>query len=79
MDLDPDPNLDADPDRAFYSSLTFKILTKNKFFKKSSAYYFLKVHLHYYSKKKVTKQLESRFFLLFLLGDIRIQIQIQTS
>jgi hypothetical protein len=36
-----------------------------------SAYYFLKVHLHHFSKiisqKEVTKLLESRFFLLFWL------------
>jgi hypothetical protein len=46
-----------------------------------SAYYFLKVHLHHYSKiksqKEVTKQRESRFFLLFLLDDRRIRIRIQ--
>jgi hypothetical protein len=38
----------------------------------------LKVHLHHLSKikspKGVTKQEESRFFLLFLLDDRRIQI-----
>ncbi len=42
-----------------------------------SASYFLKVHLHHFSKiksrKEVTKQKLSRFFLLFLLADIRIR------
>jgi hypothetical protein len=46
--------------------------------KSYSANYFLKVHLHHFSKikspKEVTKQLESRFFLLFLLADRRIRI-----
>ncbi len=44
------------------------------------AYYFLKVHLHHFSKisqKEVTKQLESRFILIFLIGDRRIQIRIR--
>jgi hypothetical protein len=49
-----------------------------------SAFLFLKVHLHYFSKikkspKKVSKQQESRVFLLFLLADRRIRIQIHTS
>ncbi len=38
-----------------------------------SAYFFFKVHLHNFSniksQKEVTKQLKSRFFLLFLLND----------
>jgi hypothetical protein len=48
-----------------------------------SADYILKVHLHNFSmvksQKEVTKQWESRFFLLFLLGDRRIRIRIQES
>ncbi len=43
-----------------------------------STYYFLKVHLHHFSKiksqKEVTKQYEARFFLLFLFDDKRIRI-----
>ncbi len=56
-----------------FSSLTFKTPTKNYF----TAYLFLKVYFHHFSKIKkqeVTKQLKSRFFLLFLLDDRRIQI-----
>jgi hypothetical protein len=41
-------------------------------------YYFLKVHLHSFEKikihKEVTKEYESRFFLLFLLDDGMIRI-----
>jgi hypothetical protein len=41
----------------------------------------LKVHLHHFSKvksqKEVTKQWESRFFLLFLLDDRRVRIRIR--
>ncbi len=67
-----------------FSSLAFKMPTKNKLKKTFSAYLFLKVHLHHFSKKKspkeVTKQ-ESRFFLLFLVAvrRIRIRIRIHTS
>ncbi len=40
-----------------FSSLTFKTPTKNWFFKRSfSAYYFLKVHLHLFSKIKKSKR-----------------------
>ncbi len=49
--------------------------------KRFSAYYFLKVHLLNFSKiisqKEVTQ--ESKFFLLFLLGDRRIRIRFQES
>jgi hypothetical protein len=39
------------------SSLTFKMPTKNKFsLKHCSAYYFLKVHLHHFSKIKSQKE-----------------------
>ncbi len=45
------------------------------FLKSLSAYYFLKVHLHNFSniksQKEVTKQKESRVFLLFLFADRR--------
>jgi hypothetical protein len=50
------------------------------FLKSLSAYYFLNVHLHHFSKieslKEVTKQYKSRYFLLFLLDDRRIRIRI---
>jgi hypothetical protein len=67
-----------DPDPAIFVIDLFNTPTKNC--KKSfSAYYFLKVHLHHFSKIKsqeeVTKQLESRFFLLFLLNDRRIRMR----
>ncbi len=66
-----------------YSSLTFKTPTKNEFKKSFSAYYFMKLHLHHFSKiesqKEVRKQEESRFFLLYLLDDGRIRIRIRTS
>ncbi len=65
MDLDPDPDIFV---------IDLQDATKN--IKKGSAYYILKVHLHHFSKvkcqKEVAKQKESRFFLLFLLGDKRI-------
>jgi hypothetical protein len=72
-----------DPDQAprilLFSSVTLKIATKIIFFPSFFAYYFLKVHLHNFSEikshKEVTKQKESRFFLLFLLDDSRIQIR----
>jgi hypothetical protein len=48
-----------------FSSVAFKMPTKNNVF----AFYFLKVHFHQSSTIKsheeVTKQLKSRFFLLF--------------
>ncbi len=50
-----------------------------------SGYYFLKVHLHHFSKTKshqdVTKQQESTLFLLFFLDDRRIRppIRIQEA
>jgi hypothetical protein len=43
-----------------FSSVTFKMATKINFSSKFSAYYFLKLHLHHFSKikshKEVTKQ-----------------------
>ncbi len=62
-----------------FSSVTFKTST-NFFIFRFFAYYFLKVHLHHFSKIKsheeVTKQLESMLFLLFLLDNRRIRIHI---
>jgi hypothetical protein len=74
MDSDPDPAIFAhalqDADKKIPEF--FLLIT-----------YFLKVHLHRFSKlkrhKKVTKQLESMFFLLFLLDNIRIWIRIQEA
>jgi hypothetical protein len=55
---------------------------KNYFCQSFSAYYFLKVHLHHFSKikshKEVTQQQELMFFLHFLLDDRRIRILIYT-
>ena len=46
-------------------------------------FYYLKLHLHNFLKikshKEVTKQQESRFFVLFLLDDRRIRIGIHIS
>ncbi len=73
--VDPDPRIHCpwltDPDPAIFvidlQDANKKLIKKKVF----SAYYFLKVHLHNFSKikspKEVTKQLESRFFLLFSL------------
>ncbi len=64
MAPDPDPTI-------FVIDLqnTTKTTIKNSF----SAYYFLKVHLHNFSKiknsKRSHKTVGSRFFLLFLLED----------
>jgi hypothetical protein len=77
----PDPDLDPRVHASdlwiririlLFSSLTFKIATKNNCFWRSlSAYNFFKVHLLHFSKiksqKEVTKQWESRFFILFCL------------
>ncbi len=47
------------------------------------AYYFLKIHLHHFSKlkspKEVTKKQESRFFLPFLFDYRRIRTQIREA
>ncbi len=56
--VDPDPWIHASDlwiRILLFSSLTFKILKKNHFFKYFSAYYFLKVHIHYFSKIKSQK------------------------
>ena len=76
MDLDPD----SDRDPAIFvidlQDANKKLIKKKSF----SAYYFLKVDLHHFSKiksqKEVTNQYKSMFFLLFLLDDRRIQIRI---
>ncbi len=63
-----------------FSSLTFKMPTKNEFFiKLFCAHYFLKVHLNHFSKitvkKKFKKPVGIKVFLLFLHEDRRIRIQ----
>ncbi len=75
--MDPDSN-------PVFVSVTFKTSIKNYFFSLSFfSFYFLKIHIHNCSKitshKEVTKQYVSMFFLLFLLGDRRIQIWIYIS
>jgi len=57
------------------SSLTFKMPTKNKFKKSFSAYSFLKVLLHHFSKVKVKKKSQnsgnqgfSYYFCLMIEG-----------
>jgi hypothetical protein len=60
--IDPDPRIRTSAQKIrlrilLFSSVTFKIATKNYLF---FAYYFLKLYLHHFSKikshKKVTKQ-----------------------
>ncbi len=51
--MDPDPDSDPDPDPAMFV-IDLKDANKNLIFF-SSAYYFLKVHLHYFSKIKSEK------------------------
>jgi hypothetical protein len=51
----PDSDPDSFPDPSIFV-IDLQDANKNKFKKKSfSAYYFLKVHLHHFSKKKVKK------------------------
>jgi hypothetical protein len=89
LGVDPDPRIHASDQRIqilLFSSVTFKMARQLQlfFFISFFVYYFLKLHLHNFSKiksqKEVTKQ-DSRFFLLFLHDDrrIRIWIQIHTS
>ncbi len=74
--MDPDP--DADPGPSIFIT-DLQVANKNIIFKKSSsAYYFLKVLLHDFSKvkrKKVKshKTVEIKVFLLFLSYDRRIK------
>jgi len=51
--------MDLDSDAVWillFSSLTFKRPTKTNIWEKISAYYFLKIHLNHFSKKKVIKK-----------------------
>ncbi len=56
--MDPDPDLDADPDAdPSIFIIDLQDAKKNEFFKKRfSAYYFLKVLLHNFSKIKSQKE-----------------------
>ena len=75
--------MDPDPNPAIFV-IDLQDTNKKLIWKKSfPAYYSLRVHLHHFSKikspKEVTKQQESRFFLLLLLDDRRIRIRSHTS
>jgi len=67
--------MDPDPDSAIFVT---DLQEANNFFSTFFACYFLKVHVHHFSKiksqKEVTKPSELRFFLLFL-RDRRIRIR----
>jgi hypothetical protein len=65
--------MDPDPDPAIFVS-DLQDVDKKIVFKFFFAYYFLKVHLHNFSKTKSHKE-----FLLFLLDDGRIRIRIHIS
>jgi hypothetical protein len=72
-----DPDKDLNPDPAIFVIDLQDANKKPSFLKCFSAYYFLKVHLHHFSKiekqKEVTKPQESRFsYFTFLLDDRRI-------
>jgi hypothetical protein len=57
--MGPDPDPDSDQDIAIFV-IDLQDAKKTYFFKKFPAYYFLKVHLHHFTKikspKEVTKQ-----------------------
>jgi hypothetical protein len=57
--MDPDPDSDADPDPAIFVT-DLQDANKKLIKKKNSAYYFLKVHLHHFSKIKSQKMSKSR-------------------
>jgi hypothetical protein len=54
--MDPDPDSDADPDPSMFIIDLQDANKKNYFEKSFSAYYFLKVLLHHFSKKKIQKE-----------------------
>ncbi len=78
--MDPDP--DADPDPAIFDIFDSYLedVNKKNFLGFLLIMVLFEVHLHHFSKikshKEVTEQLESMFFLLFLLYDRRIRILI---
>jgi hypothetical protein len=80
VDPDPDPRIHASDEWIrilLFSSLLFKMPTKNRFKKKFSCTLLLEVTFtsKVKSQKEVTIQKKSKFFLLFLLNDRRIRIQ----
>ncbi len=62
-----------DPDPAIFVSDLQDVNKKVLFFQSSFAYYFLKVHVHNFSKIKSHRTVGSMFFLLILLDDRRIR------
>ncbi len=75
--------MDPDPDPAIFVIDLQDADKKNNFFKTIfSAYYFLKVHLHHFSKikdKKSHKIVGIKVFVTILHEDKRIWIRIHTS
>jgi hypothetical protein len=74
---DPNPRIQTSEEWIrimLFSSVTFKTSTKNYF--KFFAYYFLKVHLHHFSKIKSRKEVK---FSYYLHDDRRIHIKIRIS
>ncbi len=58
--MDPAPNPDPDPDPAIFV-IDLQDANKKLIFKKSFfAYYFLKVHLHHFSKIKSPKEVKKQ-------------------
>jgi hypothetical protein len=54
--MDPEVDPDADPDPAIFVIDLQEANKKQIFLMKLFAYYFLKVHLHHFSKIKIPKQ-----------------------
>jgi hypothetical protein len=77
--MDPDADSDLSIFIIDLHDANKKIILKKSF----SAYYFLKVLLHHFSKDKKAKRchkiVEIKVFLIFLLNDRRIRIRIHTS
>jgi hypothetical protein len=68
--------MDPAPDPAIFVIDVQDALKKLFFFPSLSAYYFLKVHLHHFSKIKVIKKPQGiKVFLTILLDDRRIRIR----
>ncbi len=67
--------MDPDTDPTIFVT-DFQDVNKKRIKKKMSAYYFLKVHLHYFPKIKSQKESQIvgiKVFLLFMLDDRRIR------
>jgi hypothetical protein len=63
--MDSDPALDPTPDSAIFV-IDLQDANKKLVFSKFSAFYFLKVHLHNFSKIKVTKSQVAEGIKFFL-------------